>query len=166
MKEEVMQIRRERPDEGPAIRALVRAAFTGGGHEPDIVDRLRAADALTLSLVAIERDEIVGHVAFSPMRIDGCDLGWLGLGPLAVRPDRQRRGIGSALVRQGLAMIGAMGASGCVLLGSPAYYGRFGFAADARLTLPGFPPDHFQCLAFAGHDIPQGEATFHAAFDP
>jgi putative acetyltransferase len=161
-----MQIRKERPGEGPAIWALVRAAFTGGGHEPDIVDRLRAADALTLSLVAVEQGAIVGHIAFSPMRIDGCDLGWLGLGPLAVRPDRQRSGIGSALVRQGLGMIEAMGAAGCVLLGSPLYYGRFGFAADARLVLPGFPPHHFQCLAFAGHAVPQGRAAFHTAFDP
>lgn len=164
-----MQIRKEADGEADIIRAVVRAAFTGGGHEPLIVDRLREAGALTLGLVAAEDSEIVGHVAFSRVQIDGRDQGWLGLGPLAVRPDRQRSGIGSALVRQGLGIIEAMGASGCILLGSPLYYGRFGFVADARLTLsggpPGYPP-YFQCRAFAGHPIPQGEAAFHAVFDP
>lgn len=161
-----MQIRKEQPGEGPAIWALVRAAFTSGGHEPDIVDRLRAAEVLTLGLVAIEQGELVGHIAFSPIRIDGREDGWLGLGPLAVRPDRQRSGIGSALVRQGLARVEAMGALGCMLLGSPAYYRRFGFAADPGLTLPGFPPHHFQYVAFGAQAAPQGEAAFHAAFDP
>lgn len=161
-----MQICRERPGDAPVIRALVRAAFTGGGHEPDIVDRLRAAGVLTLSLVAVDQGEIVGHVAFSPMRIDGRERGWLGLGPLAVRPDRQRTGIGSALVREGLGRIEALGAAGCVLLGSPAYYGRFGFSADERLILPGFPSHHFQSLALSGKKVPAGVAAFHPAFDP
>ncbi len=164
-----MQIRKEADSEADSIRAVVRAAFTGGGHEPLIVDRLREAGALTLGLVALEDGEIVGHVAFSPLLIDGRDQRWLGLGPLAVRPDRQRIGIGSALVRQGLGMVEAMGSSGCILLGSPLYYGRFGFAADARLTLSGGPPGYapyFQCRGFAEHSIPQGEAAFHAAFDP
>lgn len=159
-----MRIGEERADDAPLIRALVRAAFTGGGHEPDIVDRLRAAGALALSLVAVEQGEIVGHVAFSPVRIDGRDQGWLGLGPLAVRPDRQRTGIGSALVREGLGRIERMGAVGCVLLGSPAYYGQFGFVADARLMLPDVPPRYFQRLVFAGHEVPEGVVAFHPAF--
>jgi len=166
MTEAPLQIRRERAGDAPLVRTLVRAAFTAGGHEPDIVDRLRDAGALSLSLVAVEDEEIVGHVAFSPVRIDDRERGWLGLGPLAVRPDRQRTGIGSALVREGLAGIEAMGAAGCVLLGSPVYYGRFGFAADARLTLPNVPPEYFQCLAFAGHEVAEGLVAFHPAFDP
>lgn len=161
-----MQIIKERPGDVPAIWTLVRAAFTGGGHESDIVERLRGENALTLSLVAIEQGEIVGHIAFSPIRVEGRDEGWLGLGPLAVRPDRQRSGIGSTLVRHGLALIEDMGASGCMLLGSPVYYGRFGFTAEPGLTLPGFPPHHFQCLPFGEQKVPQGKAAFHTAFDP
>src|SRR5690606_20299677 len=115
------------------VGALTAAAFAGvpyaSGTEPAIIAALRAAGALRLSLVAAEGQELLGHVAFSPVIIGGRDRGWLGLGPLSVRPDRQRRGIGSALVRTGLERLRRDGAGGCVLLGDPAYYRRFGFRA-------------------------------------
>ena len=167
-----MQIRPEQPADSDAIRALTTEAFATAPHssgtEAVIVDGLRAAGALTLSLVAVEDDEksneILGHVAFSPVTIDGAERDWFGLGPVSVRPGRQRGGIGSGLIREGLRRLREMGAGGCVLLGDPAYYGRFGFANDPALVLEGVPPDYFMRLGF-GAELPAGTVRYHAAFD-
>lgn len=163
-----MQIRPERPEDASTIRALTDAAFKGmpfsDQTEAKVIDALRAAGALTLSLVATEGDGIVGHVAFSPVRINGAAGDWFGLGPVSVWPDRQRTGIGQALIREGLRRLGAMGAGGCVLLGDPAYYGRFGFENDPDLHHVGAPSWAFQRLSLDG-SRPMGEATFHPGFD-
>ncbi|HEV7256700.1 MAG TPA: N-acetyltransferase [Bosea sp. (in: a-proteobacteria)] len=163
-----MQIRAEEPGDVDAIRTLTTEAFATAPHssgtEAGIVDGLRAVGALTLSLVAVEDGEIVGHVAFSPVTIDGAERGWFGLGPVSVRPGRQRGGIGSGLIREGLRRLRERGAGGCVLLGAPAYYGRFGFAADPALVLEDVPPDYFMRLAFGG-EVPAGTVRYHAAFD-
>jgi putative acetyltransferase len=163
-----MIIRAERAEDVSSINALITAAFTGrpfsSGTEAVIVDAVRAAGALRLSLVAEEEGEIVGQIAFSPVTIEGQDDGWLGLGPVAVAPARQRQGIGTVLIRQGLAVLRAQGAPGCVLLGNPKYYARFGFAHDPRLSYRTVPPPYFQRLAFADA-LPLGRAEYHAAFD-
>ncbi|MHC5233052.1 GNAT family N-acetyltransferase [Brucella sp. LJL56] len=162
-----MHIRKEMPEDAAEIRHMTEEAFRTVAYsnqkEGEIVDALRAAKALTLSLVAEENGQMLGHVAFSPVLIDGADKGWYGLGPVSVRPDRQGEGIGGKLIREGLAILRREGAKGCVLLGDPGYYGRFGFKADARLKLPGVPAEYFQCLAF-GSDIPEGDVTYHSAF--
>lgn len=162
-----MIIRPERPSDAAAIRSLVTAAFTGAPHssgtEAAIVDALRDAGALTLSLVAAERDNIIGHAAFSPVAIDRSPDGWFGLGPVAVRPGRQHGGIGRALIAEGLRQLRERGAEGCVVLGDPAYYGRFGFRADPALRYPGVPAVYFQRLAFDG-DSPAGTVAYHPAF--
>ena len=162
-----MEIRPETPSDASAISALVDEAFASAEHsdgtEAAIVERLREAGALTLSLVAVEGGEIVGHVDLSPVTIDGRSAGWLGVGPVAVRPDRQRQGIGDRLMREALIWAGAHGAAGCVVLGEPAYYGRFGFRADPRLFYPGPPPEYFQLLAF-GEEVPAGIVGYHPAF--
>ncbi|MEH3145066.1 MAG: N-acetyltransferase [Methylobacterium frigidaeris] len=107
---------------------------------------------------------VVGHVALSPVVIAGTTTAaWYGLGPLCVRPDRQRGGIGPALVGAGLDGIARAGARGCVLLGDPGFYGRFGFAAHPALVLPGVPASFFQAPAFHG-SVPQGTVRFHPAF--
>jgi putative acetyltransferase len=80
-----------------------------------------------------------------------------------VAPDHQGQGIGAGLIREGLAQLKALGAQGCVLLGDPAYYGRFGFQNDPRLTLAGVPPEYFQALPVTTEG-PQGAVAFHAAF--
>ena len=163
-----MPIRPEQPADIDAIRALTTEAFATAPHssgtEAAIVDALRAAGALALSLVAVEGEQILGHVAFSPVTIDGAERGWFGLGPVSVRPGRQRSGIGSDLIREGLRRLREMGAGGCVLLGDPAYYGRFGFANDPALVLEGVPPDYFMRLGF-GAELPAGTVRYHAAFD-
>ncbi len=163
-----MQIRQERPQDAAPIHAITEAAFKGMPHshqtEARIVEALRTAGALTLSLVAVQDGEIVGHAAFSPVRIDGVDGGWLGLGPVSVRPDQQRKGVGQALIREGLSQLGSLRATGCVVLGDPAYYGRFGFESDPRLVYADVPPAYFQRLVLTGA-APTGEVTFHPGFD-
>ena len=165
---EPMTLEDERPGDIAVIRALTRAAFEGAPYsdqtEAQIVDALRAAGALTLSLVAALDGEIVGHAAFSPVRIDGRLYGWYGLGPVSVRPDHQRRGIGSAVISHGLDRLRRMQARGCVVFGDPRYYGRFGFVCDPRLTYPPSPDGYFQRLSFTP-STPTGQVDYHAAFD-
>src|SRR5687768_7361750 len=118
-------IRPETPRDLAEIRSVHVAAF-GGPDEARIVDALRDAGALTLSLVAIEDDRVVGHIAFSPVTLDGRAIG-VGLAPVGVQPSHQRLGIGDALCREGLARVRTSGAQACVVLGHAAYYPRFGF---------------------------------------
>ena len=163
-----MIIRHEMADDVPAIRAVTAAAFKGmlysSGTEATIVDALRDAGVLTLSLVAEKQGRIVGHVAFSPVTINGEAGRWFGLGPVSVEPAEQRHGIGQALIREGLERLRATGAEGCVLLGDPAYYRRFGFVSDPKLRYGDVPPEYFQRLSFTGIE-PEGEVAYHAGFD-
>ncbi len=131
--------------------------------EHRIVRALRDAGALRLSLVATMGNDVVGHVAFSAVTIGGLDREWWGLGPLSVTPTLQRRGIGSALVRSGLRRLGERRVAGCVVLGDPAYYARFGFAPHAALRFPGPPADHFMACSLEG-PIADGEVAYHPAF--
>ena len=162
-----MDIRLERSGEEQAISKLITEAFASAEHsdgtEAQIVDRLRNAGALTLSLVAEDAGAIVGYAAFSPVTIDARPAGWFGLGTIAVSPARQRKGIGDRLISHGLEMLISYGSAGCVVLGEPEYYGRFGFKADRRLTYPGPPPEYFQALAFGG-GMPSGIVAYHPAF--
>ncbi len=161
-------IRDEAQGDEAAIDLVTQAAFRDHPFsrqtEHRIVRGLRGAGALRLSLVATIEGHVVGHVAFSGVTIGGVDLGWWGLGPVSVAPAHQRTGIGSALVRSGLRRLGERGVSGCVVLGDPAYYRRFGFAPHPGLTLPGPPPDHFMAIALQG-SVPDGEVAYHPAFE-
>ncbi|MCA1967557.1 MAG: N-acetyltransferase [Rhizobium sp.] len=162
-----MRIRPEAPGDEAAIGALTAAAFAGHPHsdgsEPQIIERLRRLGKLTLSLVAEDDGQIVGHVAFSPVTLSGGEGGWYGVGPISVAPDRQKSGIGSALMREGLAKLEAHGASGCALVGEPAYYNRFGFIARPELTTTGVEPEYFLVLPLHG-EVPSGMVRFHPAF--
>ena len=159
-------IRPETPADAEAISALTTAAFAGAEHsdgtEAQIVTRLRAANALLLSLVAEQNGQIIGHAAFSDVTIGGHDLAWVGLGPVSVVPARQASGIGSALIREGLSRLQA-DRKGCVVLGDPGYYARFGFAVTPGITYPGVPPAYFMALRWDG-PAPQGEVAYHPAF--
>jgi putative acetyltransferase len=163
-----MIIRPEAPQDIPSIRTLTDAAFVGVEHssqtEGAIVDALRDAGALTVSLVAELDGSVVGHVGFSPVLIDGADISWFGLGPVSVSPSLQRGGVGSALIKQGLHKLASLGAKGCVVLGDPAYYGRFGFSSDHALRYGGVPPEYFQSLALDG-EVAAGDVTYHAVFE-
>jgi putative acetyltransferase len=151
-----------------AIRAVTISAFLHAQHtshtEQFIVDALRKTGQLTVSLVAKTGSSIVGHVAISPVSISDGATGWYGLGPISVEPEYQRRGIGSRLMREALRVLRERGACGCVLLGEPRYYNRFGFQVDSNLSLPGVPFEYFQALSF-GTSHPRGVVSYHAAFD-
>ncbi|KAM3447390.1 hypothetical protein MY5147_010019 [Beauveria neobassiana] len=156
-----------------AIHALIVAAFPNStANEPAIVDDLRSAGALTLSLVAVDSsdpaDSIIGHVAFSPVTITPAleTKTWLGLGPISVAPARQRQGIGSMLLQEGLRRLAtSKNVQGCVLLGNPDLYTKFGFVAGSGLVLEGVPPQYFMSVVLDGGKCPRGVVKFHAAFD-
>lgn len=162
-----MLVRPENSADVQAIRTLINTAFQDAPHacgtESGTVDALRFDSALTLSLVAVEGHEIVGHVVFSPVLIASKAAGWFGLGPVAVRRDRRRRGIGGRLISAGLNDLRKRGAGGCVVLGDPAYYARFGFERDPAVSLAGVPAEYFQTLHFQG-EHPTGEVSYHPAF--
>lgn len=162
------KIRSETPSDVDAISHLIRAAFEKAQHssgtEAAIVDALRAARVLTISLVAEADGDVVGHVAFSPITINDQDIGWFGLGPISVHPDRQGEGIGNALIRRGLEELRATKATGCVVLGDPNYYQRFGFRSDPAITLPGMPQEYFMSMALGGSTA-HGTVRFHEGFE-
>ncbi len=162
-----MRIRPEASQDRGAIENVNIAAFAGRPYsrqtEHLIVNALRADHALTVSLVAEADGNVVGHIAFSPVKIDGRDSTWSLLGPVGVLPAYQRRGIGQALVRQGLKAIKSLGAEGCILVGDPAYYSRFGFTQAKELVFEGVPPEYCMCLPIRGPS-PRGAVKCHPAF--
>lgn len=160
-------IRQESPSDIPAIHALTEAAFLNAPHtahtEQFIVDGLRRAGALSISLVAEVNGVVVAHVAVSPVSITNGTSGWYGLGPISVYPGHQRRGIGSRLMIEVLRQLAVMGASGCVLVGDPSFYARFGFEPGGDLVCPGVPAEYFQAICLVPPP-PQGSVRFHEAF--
>ncbi|MEE1922513.1 N-acetyltransferase [Pseudomonas sp. 148P] len=163
-----VNIRNEQVEDIDAITRLTTAAFEHEEHsnhtEQFIVNALRRSKQLTLSLVAVENGEIIGHVAVSPVQVSSGATGWFGLGPISVWPDHQGQGIGSALMKAALAELQRLGGIGCVVLGDPGYYGRFGFKPCPDLELPGVPQEYFQAQAFAG-EVPTGTVRYHEAFE-
>jgi putative acetyltransferase len=163
-----LAIRHESPADRVAICDVTRAAFLKAAHashtEHLIVDALRQAGALSLSLVAETSDDIIGHVAVSPVTISRGAKGWFGLGPLSVLPAYQGHGIGSLLVQEALSVLRQRAAAGCVVLGEPSFYSRFGFKREADLVLPGVPPEYFQAICLYGA-VPRGDVRYHDAFN-
>lgn len=160
-------LRDETESDFAAIRDVTEAAFRtlaiSGHTEQFIIEALRTAGALTISLVATLNGTVVGHLAFSPVTMSDGTPGWYGLGPVSVLPAYQRQGIGKALIAEGLARLKALAANGCCLVGHPGYYGRFGFENPSGLALDGVPPEVFFALPFNGR-MPQGTVVFHEAF--
>lgn len=189
-----MLIRDERPEDAAIISAVTSAAFAPlafdaetmariaearraagitdeaiaaaaiGLSEAAVIEVLRSDGALAISLVGELDGEIIAHIAFSPMRIGTDNRDWYQLGPVSVIPKRQRVGHGSALIREGLRRLQIMGAAGCVLLGLPPFYARFGFELDPALTYGGNPNPALQRIVFSGPP-PRGEIFLHRAFD-
>ncbi len=137
---------RESMGDRDAIRSLTARAFSGlsfsDGTEPLVIDALREANALTLSLVAVLREQIVGHVAFSEL-VPPAQSGWLALDPVSVEPPLQRRGVGSQLIEAGLQAIREQGVKSCILVGNHRYYHRFGFVVVPAFAPSQYPPQHF-----------------------
>ncbi|RJX31230.1 MAG: N-acetyltransferase [Desulfurivibrio sp.] len=162
-----MIIRLETPADIEAIDAVTIAAFENHPFsqqtEQFIVKALRSAVALTLSLVAELDGQVVGHIAFSPATISDGSLNWHGLGPISVLPAYKRQGIGKALMQEGLSSLKALGSNGCVLVGPPEYYHRFGFRNIPEIIHEGIPQEVFLALPFT-EKIPQGAVVFHQGF--
>lgn len=150
-----------------AIAEVTIAAFKtlaiSNHTEQFIIAALRAAEALTVSLVAEVDGRVVGHIAFSPVTVSDGSPNWYGLGPVSVLPECQRRGIGGALIQEGMSRLKNLGARGCCLVGHPEYYRRFGFQNIPGLVHEGIPAEFFFALSFNGH-FPQGTIEFHAGF--
>jgi putative acetyltransferase len=129
----MLLVRLEQPEDITAVRQVHERAF-GRPNEANVVDALRTARKVMLSLVAVEDGRVVGHILFSPVTIASGDnsLPAVGLAPMAILPEWQRRGIGSALVKAGLAECQNMGHTCVVVLGHPEYYPRFGFVPASR----------------------------------
>jgi putative acetyltransferase len=125
MAEQAIDIREERPGDLPAIRDLNVRAF-GQDQEGRIVDALRSNGAALLSLVAVQGDRVLGHIMFSPATIGGNVTG-AALGPMAVLPEYQRRGIGTRLIEEGTRKLKDIGCPFVIVVGHPNYYPRFGF---------------------------------------
>jgi len=160
-------IRDETRDDVAAITELTVAAFEtlaiSSHTEQYIVEALRAAGALAVSLVAVRDRRVVGHIAFSPVEMSDGTPEWYGLGPVSVLPELQRQGIGKALIQEGLSRLKRLGARGCCLVGHPEYYGRFGFQNVRGLAVPGVPEDAFFAMSFDGR-MPRGIVEFHEGF--
>jgi putative acetyltransferase len=165
-----MVTRLEETADEAAVHALNAAAFPTSA-EADLVDALRARARPIVSLVAVEGSTVVGHILFSPVSLAGLDERFLmGLAPMAIAPARQRRGIGSQLVRAGLQACGNLGCGAVVVLGHPDYYPRFGFMTAARRGLMceyDAPDDAFMVLELRqGYlDGAVGMIRYHPAFD-
>lgn len=160
-------IRRETEADVAAIREVTVSAFKtlaiSNHTEQFVIAALRAANSLTLSLVAEVAGRVVGHIAFSPVAISDGTRNWYGLGPLSVVPEYQRQGLGKALIEEGLSRLRSLNAEGVCLVGHPEYYKKFGFQNVPGLVHEGVPQEVFLALSFDGH-IPQGAVTFHEAF--
>ena len=153
-------------DVGPITEVTVAAFKTleiSNNTEQFIIMALRAAGALTVSLVAELGGCVIGHVAFSPVTISDGTPDWYGLGPVSVLPAYHRQGIGTALIQEGLSRLKKQNAAGCCLVGHPDYYRKFGFENVTELVHEGVPPEVFFALSLEGH-MPQGTVTFHEGF--
>lgn len=165
-----LQIRPETAADYTAIEQINQLAFAHHPHsqqrETWLVNALRAANALSLSLVADCAGQLVGHIAVSPVQLSSDPTAvWYGLGPLAVLPAWQAQGVGSALVRASLAMLAAQQAQACVVLSDPAYFQRFGFRTYSELRCNfAVPAEYFLCYAFSSNPSIVGVAHYHPLF--
>lgn len=162
-----LHIREECDTDHAVIRSITKRAFRGvpyaDGDGQDVIDRLRFTNALTLSLIAVLHQEIVGHIAFSPAKVGNGSYPWFTLGPVSVLREHQYQGIGSALIEGGLTQLREMNALGCILTGNPLYYQKFGFKPVPENAPPN-EPDEFFMLKLLSSQAPDGQFAFHRAF--
>ena len=151
-----MTIREEIDADFAEIAEITRAAF-GGEYEVGLIEKLRGARLVALSLVAVEEGSAIGHVLFSELQVEvnGRKVKTVALAPVAVRPDRQRLGIGSKLIESGLKFVRNRGYEAVIVLGHPNFYPRFGFSAalTASLNAP------FSGKAFMGLELAPGSLS-------
>jgi len=160
-------VRNERPEDVDHIRDLTEMAFRDRRYsckrEHFLIDDLRAANALTVSLVALTESTIIGHVALSPVSMTGASGPWFGLGPISVLPAWQRKGVGTAMMKEALSRLTQQQAAGCILVGDPRFYKRFSFAHDSSIIAENEPLEYTMILRLSVNSD-HGIARFHDAF--
>jgi putative acetyltransferase len=172
----MIRIRKERHEDIREVRKLNEKAFIqayGQASEADLVDKLRENCASILSLVAVRDDRIVGHIMFSPVRIEGDKImDGMGLAPMAVLPELQHQGIGSRLVQAaGLEILKNQGSPFIIVLGHPEYYPRFGFELASHSVIcsqwEGVPDEAFMILILNEKAVSgvHGVARYRNEFD-
>ncbi|EIO4107197.1 N-acetyltransferase [Vibrio vulnificus] len=163
-----MKIRNERFSDHSRIEEITKLAFLGkpyaSGTEHYLAEKLREDEALSLSLVLESEGLVVGHLALSPIKINGLNGPYFGLGPLAVLPEAQGKGYGTELLNSALEYLAENNAKCCVLVGDPNYYSRSGFEIESALTYQGAPTEYFQAIWFTEEKL-VGEVQFHEAFE-
>jgi len=162
-----LNIRLEQKKDTKRTNQIIEAAFKNHPHsnqkEHLLVAELRANNALSVSLVAEVNGKIVGHIAFSEVTVNGKFDSWYGLAPVSVDPEYQNQGIGSKLIENGLSELKKLGANGCVLVGEPGYYKRFGFDHQHELFYEGVPEQYFLVQTF-NKECSSGEVKYHQIF--
>jgi len=163
-----MKIRPENIYDHDAISQTTIAAFEDHPYSQQtehlIINELRTVNVLTVSLVAVINEQVIGHIAFSPVNISDGTCDWYGLGPVSVLPEFQGQGIGSQLIKTGLSRImNGIGGRGCVLVGPPNFYAMFSFVNYPQLIHEGIPQEVFLALPFT-EKVPSGIVKFHPAF--
>ena len=163
-----MNIRKEKQSDIEAISDITKAAFENHPYsnnttEQFIINALRSANALTVSLVAEIDGQVVGHIAFSPVTFSDGSENWYGLGPISVLPDYQKQGIGKRLINEGIDLLKDLDAQGCILVGYPNFYERFGFRSPDSLKYEGVPQENLLALSLCDK-VPTGIVHFHSAF--
>ena len=144
-------IRKEESQDVDHVREVLRAAFPTDA-ESRLVDALRLHGKAVISLVAVSDDRVIGHILFSPVSTTPPDVfEGVGLAPVAVHPDLQSRGIGSALIREGLRLCREFKYDYCVVLGDPKYYRRFGFEKASQFGIQNEygVDDEFMLISFS-----------------
>ncbi len=157
-------VRPEATGDFAAIQALHRAAF-GGEGEASLVDELREAGSVVLSLVAEQGDDIVGHVLYSRLRIDGKEARASALAPISIAPARQKQSIGSRLIEEAHRLLAAEGEQIVLVLGDPAYYRRFGFSTTAAKSFrTPYDGDYLMALVLSEDAPRSGIVEYPAPF--
>lgn len=160
-------IRPETPADYAAIHDVTKRAFApmpyAEGNEQILIGKLRDAGALARSLVAEHEGAVIGQVSFSYAFASDGSPGWYALGPISVEPVLKHQGIGGQLINAGIAWLRDQDAAGCVLIGNPAYYSRFGFRCFPELTPEGMPAQYYQILPLRVEQ-PDVVVGFHPLF--
>ena len=160
-------IRPETPADHSAIHDVTQRAFApmpySDGDEQLLIGKLRDTSALALSLVAESNGVVVGQITFSAAFAADGSPGWYALGPVSVEPALKHQGIGGQLIRAGIAWLQDQHAAGCILIGNPAYYSRFGFRVFSELAPQGMPAEYYQVLPLKVAE-PEVMVGFHPLF--
>lgn len=163
----IIIIRPERVEDHEAIYDITKRAFApmpyADGDEQELIGRFRNAGVLALSLVAEKDGKMVGQITFTPAFAADGSAGWFALGPVSAEPELKHQGIGSQLIQAGIAWLKEQNAAGCILIGNPAYYSRFGFLPFPDLTPEGMPAEYYQILPL-GAAQPDVVVGFHPLF--